>query len=182
MQAPSLGLCSTCWLIVVPQCVCWQLLAHFTPATSLYSKWSWLLTLAVIGCTSILPMSWERLPTRTLERRRIPYFASTTRHALSSSSCAPAMNSSTLCSTSSTLPMDGHVSNLFQNLISSINLIHLFFFLVLGMSLIKALVVLLFPVAVLKVVLAVMQGGSAWRNLGYIDIKEREEAVAEKKQ
>ena len=52
--------------------------------------------------------------------------------------------------------------------------------LVLGMSLIKALVVLLFPVAVLKVVLAVMQGGSAWRNLGYIDIKEREDA--EKKQ
>jgi len=50
----------------------------------------------------------------------------------------------------------------------------------LGMSLIKALVVLLFPVAVLKVVLAVMQGGSAWRNLGNIDIKEREEA--EKKQ
>lgn len=49
------------------------------------------------------------------------------------------------------------------------------------MSLIKALAVLLFPVAVLKVVLAVMQGGSAWRNLGYIDIKEREEA-AEKKQ
>ena len=44
------------------------------------------------------------------------------------------------------------------------------------MSLIKVLVVLLFPVAVLKFVLAVMQGGSAWRNLGYLDIKEREES------
>lgn len=41
---------------------------------------------------------------------------------------------------------------------------------------IKVLVVLLFPVAVLKVVLAIMQGASAWRNLGYIDIREREEA------
>jgi CDP-diacylglycerol--inositol 3-phosphatidyltransferase len=51
---------------------------------------------------------------------------------------------------------------------------------VLGMSLIKILIVLLFPVAVLKFVLAIMQGGSAWRNLGYIDIKEREES--EKKQ
>ncbi|EFX77412.1 hypothetical protein DAPPUDRAFT_305782 [Daphnia pulex] len=46
----------------------------------------------------------------------------------------------------------------------------------LGMSVIKILVVLLFPVAVLKFILAIMQGGSAWRNLGYIDIKEREES------
>jgi hypothetical protein len=44
------------------------------------------------------------------------------------------------------------------------------------MSVIKILVVLLFPVAVLKFILAIMQGGSAWRNLGYIDIKEREES------
>lgn len=51
-----------------------------------------------------------------------------------------------------------------------------FHFSVLGMSVIKVLVILLFPVAVLKVILAVMQGGSAWRNLGYIDIKEREES------
>ncbi len=51
---------------------------------------------------------------------------------------------------------------------------------VLGISLIKVVVILLFPVAVLKVILAIMQGGSAWKNLGYIDIKEREEA--EKKQ
>lgn len=43
------------------------------------------------------------------------------------------------------------------------------------MSIIKTLVILLFPVAVLKFVLALMQGGSAWRNLGYLDIKEREE-------
>lgn len=50
----------------------------------------------------------------------------------------------------------------------------------LGISLIKVVVILLFPVAVLKVILAIMQGGSAWKNLGYIDIKEREEA--EKKQ
>lgn len=44
------------------------------------------------------------------------------------------------------------------------------------MSVIKIFVVLLFPVAVLKVVFAVMQGSSAWRNLGYLDIKEREES------
>lgn len=49
-------------------------------------------------------------------------------------------------------------------------------FSVLGMSIIKMLVVLLFPVAVLKLLLALMQGGSAWRKLGYIDIKEREES------
>nr|CAG4646520.1 EOG090X0BWK [Macrothrix elegans] len=48
---------------------------------------------------------------------------------------------------------------------------------VLGISLIQVLVVILFPVAVLKVILALMQGGYAWRNLGYIDIKEREEAT-----
>lgn len=77
--------------------------------------------------------------------------------------------------------MDGHVSDPIQEIYTWF-LIHPFLFLVLGMSLIKALVVLLFPVAVLKVVLAVMQGGSAWRNLGYIDIKEREDAATEKKQ
>nr|SVE73776.1 EOG090X0BWK [Daphnia atkinsoni] len=46
----------------------------------------------------------------------------------------------------------------------------------LGMSTIKVLAVLLFPVAILKLVLAIMQGGSAWCKLGYIDIKEREES------
>ena len=76
--------------------------------------------------------------------------------------------------------MDGHVREL-PLLLLIFNTFNGFGYpLVLGMSLIKALVVLLFPVAVLKVVLAVMQGGSAWRNLGYIDIKEREDA--EKKQ
>lgn len=48
---------------------------------------------------------------------------------------------------------------------------------VLGMSLIKLSVILLFPVAVLKVVLAIMQGGLAWRNLGYLDIAEREQTT-----
>jgi len=47
---------------------------------------------------------------------------------------------------------------------------------ILGLSLIKLLVILLFPVAVLKVILAIMQGASAWKNLGYIDIREREQA------
>lgn len=45
------------------------------------------------------------------------------------------------------------------------------------MSVIKILAILLFPVAVLKMVLAVMQGSAAWYNLGQIDIKEREEAT-----
>lgn len=45
------------------------------------------------------------------------------------------------------------------------------------MSVIKILVVLLFPVAILKAVLAVMQGAAAWYNIGQIDIKEREEAA-----
>lgn len=43
----------------------------------------------------------------------------------------------------------------------------------------KISAVLLSPVAVLKVVLALMQGFLAWRDLGHIDQKERE-AVAEK--
>jgi len=50
-------------------------------------------------------------------------------------------------------------------------------FTILGMSLIKLSVILLFPVAVLKVVLAIMQGGLAWRNLGYLDIAEREQTT-----
>ena len=45
------------------------------------------------------------------------------------------------------------------------------------MSVIKILVVLLFPVAVLKMVFAVMQGAAAWYNIGQIDIKEREAAA-----
>lgn len=45
----------------------------------------------------------------------------------------------------------------------------------------KVLAVLFFPVAVLKVILAIMQGSSAWRNLGYLDIKEREAAANQKK-
>lgn len=57
-----------------------------------------------------------------------------------------------------------------------------FQFIVLGMSVIKMLLVPLSLVAALKVVLAVMQGGSAWRQLGYLDIKEREAAQQEKKQ
>jgi hypothetical protein len=31
-------------------------------------------------------------------------------------------------------------------------------------------------VAVLKVIFAIMQGASAWKNLGYIEIREREQA------
>nr|CAG4648840.1 EOG090X0BWK [Polyphemus pediculus] len=50
----------------------------------------------------------------------------------------------------------------------------------LGMSIIKLLVILLFPIAILKVVLAIMQGGAAWKNLGYLDIKEREESQKQK--
>ena len=50
------------------------------------------------------------------------------------------------------------------------------------MSFIKILAVLFFPVAVLKVVLAIMQGGSAWRDLGYLDIKEREAAAGSSNQ
>lgn len=46
---------------------------------------------------------------------------------------------------------------------------------ILGMSLIKMFAVVLFPIAVLKVVLAIMQGGLAWKNLGNIDIAEREQ-------
>nr|CAG4638687.1 EOG090X0BWK [Cyclestheria hislopi] len=49
-----------------------------------------------------------------------------------------------------------------------------------GISLLKGLAIILFPVAVLKVVLAIMQGSLAWRNLGHIDIKEREEAEKKK--
>lgn len=70
--------------------------------------------------------------------------------------------------------MDGHVNTL----ISLMKFILIIFLLtVLGMSVIKILVVLLFPVAILKAVLAVMQGAAAWYNIGQIDIKEREEAA-----
>ena len=43
------------------------------------------------------------------------------------------------------------------------------------MSLIKLFAILLFPIAILKVVLAIMQGGYAWKNLGHLDIAEREQ-------
>jgi len=48
-------------------------------------------------------------------------------------------------------------------------------FTILGMSLIKLFAILLFPIAILKVVLAIMQGGYAWKNLGHLDIAEREQ-------
>nr|CAG4652109.1 EOG090X0BWK [Triops cancriformis] len=48
----------------------------------------------------------------------------------------------------------------------------------LGMSLLKLAVILLFPVAVLKSVFALMQGFGAWKDLGVVDMKEREAAKA----
>ena len=47
-----------------------------------------------------------------------------------------------------------------------------------GMSLLKLLVIVLLPVAVLKFVLALMQGVSAWKHLGGIDISERLSAAS----
>nr|CAG4641144.1 EOG090X0BWK [Eulimnadia texana] len=53
--------------------------------------------------------------------------------------------------------------------------------LVLGISTFKVLAVLFFPVAVLKMVFALMQGYAAWNSLGHVDIKERLEAEKTKK-
>lgn len=51
-----------------------------------------------------------------------------------------------------------------------------------GVSILKFLVIILLPVAVLKFILALMQGASAWKNLGGIDISERQQAANTKKQ
>nr|CAG4644243.1 EOG090X0BWK [Lepidurus arcticus] len=48
----------------------------------------------------------------------------------------------------------------------------------LGMSLLKIAIVLLLPVALLKSTFALMQGYGAWKDLGYIDMKERQAAQA----
>nr|SVE75343.1 EOG090X0BWK [Daphnia dolichocephala] len=69
-------------------------------------------------------------------------------------------------------------NELFYSMLYLLHFTHGYTFL--GMSVIKILVVLLFPVAILKLALAIMQGSAAWRKLGYIDIKEREQS--EKKQ